>query len=262
MPGHGRLRLAGSYLADAPRLRLEFSLRLTGSALRARSAPLFWLGAAHRDSQADFARLHRLLQALQCPPELLERHLARSADSLYQGVAIDLESERGRGHLFMHCRFQGCHSERRLGLGWDGQTLRFTEYHTGSLTGVRDRRWLLDQVHSDFRELLAALLHEERLQGQGGYWVQREQGRDTEVYLTYPWHPSLASLAPTMDAHRPAPLPGTWQRYRAAPVRHIGFSCQPDPAPAITLYSSGPYARPWPRSLAELEQQVMGRPGR
>lgn len=249
MPGHGRLRLAGRYLGDAPRLRLEFSLRLTGSSLRPRSAPLFWLGAAHRDSQADFARLHRLLRAFDCPHELLECHLARSPYSLYQGVAIDLDSERGRGHLFMHCG--GKPGDRRLGLGWDGQALRFTEYRTGSLTAASDRQWLLDHVHRDYREPLTALLSEERLRGQGGYWVQRERGHDTEMYLTYPWHPPLASLAHVLDAH-----PG--QRYRTAPVRHIGFSLRPDPAPAITLYCSGPYARPWPRSLAELEQRVMG----
>lgn len=258
MPDRDRLRLAGRYLADAPRLRLEFSLRLTGSELTPRPAPLFWLGAAHRDSQADFARLHLLLRAFECPQELLRCHLASSPDSLYQGVAIDLDSERGRGHLFMHCRFQHCRSERRLGLGWDGQTVRFTEYRTGYLTDAGDRCWLLDQVHRDYRGLLEVLLGEERLRGDGGYWVQREQARDTEVYLTYPWHPPLASLAPSLDAHLPAPLPDAWQRYRAAPVRHIGFGCRPDRTPAITLYSSGPYTRPWPLSLAELEQKVMG----
>jgi hypothetical protein len=260
MTGRHRLQLMGRYLAAAPRLRLEFSLRLTGAELRPRPAPLFWLGAAHRDSQADFARLHQLLRALECPQELLECQLARSADSLYQGVAIDLDAARVRGNLFMHYRAET--RERRLGLGWDGQTLRFTEYRAGPLTDADDRCWLLNHVHRDYYRLLEALLRDARLCGQGGYWVQRKQVQDTEVYLTYPWHPPLASLAPSLNAHLPTPLPESWQRYRAAPIRHIGFSCRADPIPAMTLYASAPYAGPWPLSLRELEERVMGHSGR
>ena len=256
MTGRHRLQLVGGYLAATPRLRLEFSLRLAGAELRPRPAPLFWLGAAHRDSQADFARLHRLLRALECPQELLQYQLARSPDSLYQGVAIDLDTARVRGNLFMHCRDET--RERRLGLGWDGQAaLRFTEYRAGPLTHVGDRCWLLNHVHRDYHGLLAALLDDARLSAQGGYWVQLEQARDTELYLTYPWHPPLASLAPDLNAHLPAPLPQAWQRYRAAPIRHIGFSCRADPRPAVTLYASAPYAGPWPLSLGELEEKVM-----
>ena len=253
MTASGRLQLAGRYLAGTHCLRLEFSLRLAGAELRLRPAPLFWLGAAHRDSQADFARLHRLLRALECPQELLDCQLARSPDSLYQGVAIDLDAARVRGNLFMHCR-----NQTRLGLGWNGQTLRHTEYRAGLLTDVSDRCWLLSHVHSQYRGVLKALLGEARLSGQGGYWVQREQEQDTELYLTYPWHPPLASLAPSLNAHMLTPLPESWQRYRAAPVRHIGFSCRADPTPAMTLYASAPYANTWPASLAELEEQVMG----
>jgi hypothetical protein len=256
MTGRHRLQLVGRYLAATPRLRLEFSLRLTGTGLHPRPAPLFWLGAAHRDSQADFARLRRLLGALECPQELLECQLARSPDSLYQGVAIDLDAARVRGRLFMHCRDKT--RERRLGLGWDGQTLRFTEYRVGPLTDADDRYWLLNQVHRDYYELMGGLLREARLSGQGGYWVQREQAQDTEIYLTYPWHPPLASLVPSLNAHLLTPLPESWQRYRAAPIRHIGFSCRADPMPTMTLYASAPYAGPWPLSLGELEQQVMG----
>lgn len=256
MTGRHRLELAGRYLAAMPRLRMEFSLRLTGAELRPRPAPLFWVGAAHRDSQADFARLHRLLRALECPQELLECQLARSPGSLYQGVAIDLDAARGRGSLFMHCREQT--REHRLGLGWDGQALRFTEYRAGPLTDAGDRHWLMDHVHRDYRGLLEALLREARLRGQGGYWVQREQGRkDTEFYLTYPWHPTLASLAPGLNAHLPTPLPESWRRYRTAPIRHIGFSCRADPMPAITLYASAPHTGSWPLSLREVEEKVM-----
>jgi hypothetical protein len=253
-----RLELAGRYLAAAPGLRLEFSLRLAGAELRPRSAPLFWLGAADRDSQADFERLHRLLRALDCPQELLECHLARSPGSLYQGVAIDLDAACGRGNLFMHCRDDN--RERRLGLGWEGQALRCTEYLAGRLAdaGASDRRWLLDHIHRDYYRLFEALLDDARLSAQGGYWVQREQGRDTELYLTYPWRPALDCLAPGLNAHLLTPLPESWQRYRAAPVRHIGFSCRADPSPAMTLYASAPYAGPWPASRAELEEQVMG----
>lgn len=251
-----RLRLAGRHLAAVPGLRLEFSLRLAGAELRPRPAPLFWVGVAHRDSQADFARLHRLLRALRCPRELLQGHLARSPDSLYQGVAIDLGAARVRGSLFMHCRAGT--RDRRLGLGWDGQALRFTEYRAGPLADPGTRRWLLDHVHRDHREPLEGLLREPRLSHQGGYWVQREGVADTEIYLTCPWHPPLASLAPRLRAHAAPPLSGSWQRYRAAPVRHIGFSCRSDPAPAITLYASAPYAGPWPLSRRELEEKVMG----
>jgi hypothetical protein len=255
MSAQRRLQLLGSYLASTPRLRLEFSLRLADGRLRSRSAPLFWVGTAHRDSRADFARLQRLLRAFECPDALLDCHLAHSPASLYQGVAIDLDATRVRGHLFMHCR-DGTR-ERRLGLGWDGQKLEVTEYRAGLLTHAGDRDWLLHHVHRDYDGLLAALLREARLLGQGGYWVQRQQGQDTEIYLTYPWHPLLASLAPSLNAHLPAPLPQTWQRYRAAPIRHVGFSCRPGPAPAMTLYASAPYAGPWPLSLRELQERVM-----
>lgn len=174
-------------------------------------------------------------------------------------MAVDLDALRGRGHLFIHGRDGG--RERRLGLGWEGgRTLAVTEYRTGRLSPAGHRDWLLEQVHGDYRGLLAALLRDERLRGQGGYWVQRRQGQDTEIYLTYPWHPPLASLAPSLEACLPAPLPGTWPRYRAAPVRHVGFSGQLDPAPALTLYASAPYTGPWPLSLGELEDRVMDRP--
>lgn len=250
-----RLQVLERYLASAPGLRVEFSLRLAAARLRSRPAPLFWVGAGHRDSQADFARVRRLLRAFDCPAALLESHLAHSRHSLYQGVAIDLDAPQLRGNLFMHCRDES--GERRLGLGWDGQTVHVTEYRAGRLSDTGRRDWLLAQVHPDYRELVAALLDEARLPGQGGYWVQRRQGRDTEVYLTYPWHPPLADLAPTLTAHLPAPLPDTWHRYRAAPIRHLGFSCRPDPLPAMTLYASAPYAGPWPLSLGELEETVM-----
>lgn len=250
-----RLRVLGRYLASAPGLRLEFSLRLAAARLSSRAAPLFWVGAAHRDSQADFARVRQLLRAFECPEALLERHLAHSRHSLYQGVAIDLDAPQVRGALFMHCRDET--GERRLGLGWDGQAVHVTEYRAGRLASAGTRDWLLAQVHRDYRGLLGALLGEARLLGQGGYWVQRKEAHDTEIYLTYPWHPPLASLAPTLTAHLPAPLPDSWHRYRAAPIRHIGFSCRPDPMAAMTLYASAPYVGPWPLSLSELEETVM-----
>jgi hypothetical protein len=259
MPSRHRWEVLGRYLAPAPGLRLEFSLRLAEGRLRPRSAPLFWLGAAHRDSQAEFARVRQLLSALDCPQALLECHQAHSPDSLYQGVAIDMDASLVRGTLFMHCRDET--RERRLGLGWEGHALQVTEYRAGLLARAGDRDWLLTRVHSDYHELLAALLRDARLLAEGGYWVQHRQAGDTEVYLTYPWHPPLASLAPTLTAHLPAPLPQAWQRYRAAPIRHLGFSCRPDPRPTLTLYASAPYAGPWPRSLPELEEQVMNRQG-
>jgi hypothetical protein len=255
MTDQHRLRVVGRFLASAPGLRLEFSMRLAGARLRTRPAPLFWVGAAHRDSQPDFARLGRLLRALECPDALLECQLARSGDSLYQGVAIDLDAAPGRGNLFIHWRDET--REQRLGLGWDGQTVHFSEYRAGRLNRADRRDWLLAQVHRDYQCLLAALLRETRLLDQGGYWVQRKQARDTEIYLTYPWHPPLASLAPTLAAHVPAPSAASWQRYGAAPVRHIGLSCQPEANPAVTLYASAPYVGPWPRSLRELEENVM-----
>jgi hypothetical protein len=104
MPSRHRWEVLRRYLASAPGLRLEFSLRLAEGRLRPRSAPLFWLGAAHRDSQAEFARVRQLLSALDGPEALLECHRAHSPDSLYQGVAIDLDAPLVRGTLFMHCR--------------------------------------------------------------------------------------------------------------------------------------------------------------
>ena len=99
-----RLHILGRYLASAPGLRLEFSLRLAAARLSSRAAPLFWVGAAHRDSQADFARVGQLLRAFDCPEAVLQRHRAHSRHSLYQGVAIDLDAPQVRGALFMTCR--------------------------------------------------------------------------------------------------------------------------------------------------------------
>lgn len=250
-----RLQVLERYLASAPGLRVEFSLRLAAARLRSRTTPLFWVGAAHRDSLADFARVGQLLRAFDCPDEVLERHLAHSRHSLYQGVAVDLDAPQLRGTLFMHWRDET--GERRLGLGWDGQAVHVTDYRAGRLSDAGTCDWLLTHVHRDYRSLLRALLGEARLLGQGGYWVQHRQAHDTEIYLTYPWHPPLAGLAPTLTAHVPALFPGAWRRYRAAPIRHIGFSCRPDPMPAMTLYASAPYAGPWPLSLRELEETVM-----
>ncbi|HLY64821.1 MAG TPA: hypothetical protein VKU60_04730, partial [Chloroflexota bacterium] len=112
--------------------------------------------------------------------------------------------------------------------------------------------------HREYYGLLEALLREARLSGQGGYWVQRKQAEDTEVYLTYPWHPPLASLAPSLNAYLLTPLPESWKRYRAAPIRQIGFSCRADPMPAMTLYASALHAGPWPLSQRDLEEKVSG----
>lgn len=250
-----RLRLVGRHLAAAQVLRLEFSLRLEGAQLRTRPAPLFWVGAAHRDSQADFARLGGLLRALGCPAALLECHRTRSADSLYQGVALDLDAARVRGQLFMH--YRDATGDRRLGVGWDGDLVACTGYDAGRLSQDGSRDWLLSHVHRDYRDLLTALLRDARLVGQGGYWVQRRAARATELYLTYPWHPPLTSLAPALARHLPGPSAQTWRRYANAPVRHIGFSCQPESPPAVTLYASAPHAGPWPLSLRELQSEVM-----
>ncbi len=256
MPACHRLQLLGHHLASVPTLRIECSLQWAGGRLQIRPKPMFWVGFAHRDSRADFEQLHQLLVALECPPALLDSHRNLSLCSLYQGVVVDINSARTQGTLFMHYRDDA--GERRLGLGWDENRVQPTDYRTGRLTIAEERNWLQRHVHLDYQQLLGELLDDARLIDKGGYWVQRKQGQDTELYLTYPWHPSLWSLSQSLSARLLETSPDEWQRYRAVAVRHIGFSCLHNSKPAMTFYISTPYSGSWPCNFEAFEMKVLG----
>lgn len=224
MPERQRLQLLGQHLATAPGLRMEFSLQLCGTRLR-------------------------------CPVALQQYQREHSPRALYQGLALDLGSDAAPVSLFLHCRDR--HGEQRLGCRWDGQQLQHSEYRTGTLHSARRRDWLQQQVPPDHQPLLARLLQAPRLIRRGGYWLQYQHGQLQEIYLTYPWHPLLHSLAPALAACLPPTAPALWQAYQHAPIRHLGFSSQCQPAPALTLYVGARHYGRWPQTLAELEQGVI-----
>jgi hypothetical protein len=253
MPSRDRLIVLERHLGDVPGLRMEFSVEATETQVRTRSAPLFWVGLPGRDNQAAFLRLHRLLAALDCPPEILDIHLAHCARSLYQGVAVDLVDERPRGSLFIHDRVED--GERRWGHGWTGREIQRTDYQAGRLTEVDVLPVLARRVHEDLRDALVRLLSDPRLLREGGYWLQTREGQDGEIYLTHPWHPQLDSMAPLLEAALPAERMLDLERYRDVPLRHIGLASRSSPL-ALTFYFSAPFAGPWPRDMAELEQSV------
>lgn len=256
-PKEGRLLTLSRHLAPVRGLRVETSLELVDGTLRSRRKPLFWVGVSHRDSQDVFTRLHEALQALQCPPEVLELHRAHSAHSLYQGIGLDMLPDQSGGRLFMHCRTQ-----ERIGIRWGDGTWQEARYITGRFTDRHMWDNLAEQIHAGQREAFLSLTQQKRVKTEAGYWLQLRQGLACEIYVTLPWHPAFDELHCHCPDLARQISSESLRHYGAGRVRHIGFSTQSEIDPKASFYISSGNVRSWSDDLKELEDSILRSSGR
>jgi hypothetical protein len=253
------LALAGAYLKDVEGLKFEWSLKITPAAIAPRPAALFWVVNYHDgDISPQYAKLHALLMALNCPPAIVAQARALMPLSKTQGLLIPLEAGARKNTLYIHYHDACTNQAERIALTWQGDSClaphayAFHLYADGNLEDD-----VLRHAHPHHHGLLRELLAEAPLRNMG-YYYQHTGGTISEVYVTYPWQPAFGTIAAQLIRHFPGIPPADFHAYAGHYFRHVGFSSPAAPVPAVTVYFSAGFRGEWPLDFRALQNCVKG----
>ena len=238
---HPTLIRAGTFLADQPALRVEWSLRLRSESAEPRDRTIFWVA-----NPTAFSRIAALLADLDAPPSVLAWQAQRAPDSLRQGVGLMLGDRPGDEiSLYVHHTDPATGREHYEAHKWQpGRSVERAVYQFHYLPMNTD-----DLIHTAQRHLYHRLMRDPRLSALSGYWLRHRGGQIDQISLTYPWQPPVRDVVGLDAAANLVP-------YHDDHVRHIAFAGRNVGDPALTLYFTGTVGTPWPADVAQLRQRV------
>jgi hypothetical protein len=215
------------------------------------------VGQARRPNDAQaFAQVGGLLAALGAPPSVLSLQARLAPASLRQGVGLAVGGAPQREIcLYVHHVEPDSGREHCDAYKWrSGQAAEHSFYVFHFLPRTPGGITPDTLIHTDQLNLYRSLMTDPRLAAISGFWLRhRGEGID-QISLTYPWQPTVESIA-GLDAGL-----GEWTAhlspFRDHHLRHIAFSGACAANPELTLYFSGQIGAPWPESFAQLRQSV------
>lgn len=248
------LQFIGSFLSGVPSLRAEWSLEISEFGIYPRTYTLFWVGRKDdTENKAAFVNMHRLLEQLNCPRDILDFQRKVSTYSSCQGVGVPLGSGSKKRCLYLFYTDKITREEKVEAYKWGDDQNEFASY---SVHFFSDRLVVGLPVHDRFLKVFNGFLATPRLIRGSGCWIKYQDRRIREIYVTFPWHPEVRTIVPQIEDTFPEICSDDLLMYNDLNFRHVGFSSSFVAQPVITLYFCAPLTGKWPEDFEDFRDKV------
>lgn len=252
------LQQAELNLGNIPGVRIEWSLKISRQGITPRQQVILWVGKKGDSGNSKaFKAMQNLLIDLDCPEQILCLQEKLSDLSAYQGVKLSFTDRQNSGCFYVNYCDTEIGKEIKSAYSWNERSqLTITDYSFHAFSGRPAPAFPVGHIHPDLAAAFRKLLEDEKLIEKSGYWMQEQNGCIKEIYITYPWHPTVGSIFNTIKGYLPGIEAADLSEYRADHFRHIGFSATSENIPVITIYFCAPLQGPWPQNCEDIRQKT------
>ncbi|MCY1663859.1 hypothetical protein [Chryseobacterium sp. SL1] len=224
---------------------MEWSIQFSRDEFISRHKPTIYL---YPDSQKEtFRELGGLLRCVGTPEKLVKIQEECILKSMYQGIRIP-ESEGDDKCLYIHEEaYSYIHSYR-----WkDRENFDRCFYRFGLNDTIKQN---MSFIHPELKEFYNVLKNGKGYNRLFGNWIQENEGRIREIYLSFPSRPTLKWV---LDSFQPILKDEVYYQltqFKDLPIKNIGFDSVVEKKPKVTLYFSILLSNYFPLNHTQLVQ--------
>ena len=246
------------HLSKSASIGFEWSIKIQSGKVFDQDRLICWVeGDAFKNER--YEGVTRFLEAVCAPAYILQQQKDAAAISMNQGISVAATGGDLEWRLYIHTyKSSNGNNEYRAYRWGNSEGYENDIYQFYYLPETPQGKTPLDFANPLFEPAIKELLEHERLQRASGFWVRSRDVHVLNVYLSYPWHPSLGEFHETLkELSASLGVPTDWlEEHKDHPIRHIGFTGkQKEPALAIYCTASGMQGV-WPATMQELKECV------